>query len=121
MWVLKWQVRSHSSDRMYTVAVDEHGQWGCDCPQGKYRRDRGPCKHVREVQAGPAKGTRLPAQETAPMVGTPPPVTAAEPVRGRRLPNVSVVFAELQGKGTSPTEPAQAPSAVRDLLSALDE
>lgn len=125
MWVLRWQVQSHSNPaRHYTVAVDEHGTFGCDCPQGKYHRDRGPCKHIREVQAGSARATKLPSQDPARTVTMPPAVApAAAEAGGARLRNVKEVYAAMKAAaGKVPDREATASNApATNLLAALDE
>jgi len=123
MWVLRWQVKSHSDPaRRYTVAVDEHGAWGCDCPQGKFHRDRGPCKHVKQVQAGQAKATRLPAQDPGGVVRTPPSVSVPA-ATGARLRNVKEVYAELKEEPEVSADGEAAPlgSTLSNLLAALDD
>ena len=48
-WISRWFVKSHSSDREYTVALAEDGEtWGCSCPAWRFRRME--CKHIKEVQ-----------------------------------------------------------------------
>ena len=53
-WVQKWNVESSTGDKVYRVALDKNGDWGCDCPAWKFRRQE--CRHIRAVkeQAGPA-------------------------------------------------------------------
>lgn len=123
MWVLRWQVQSHSNpNRSWTVAVDEEGRWGCNCPQGKYHRDRGPCKHIREVQAGSAKATKLPSQDPGRVVVTPPSITPAAAPSGGRLRNVKEVYAEMSRKAVKPNETqTKSDDAPSHLLEVLDE
>lgn len=121
MWVLKWDVQSHSDPtRRYRVAVDERGTWACDCPRGKYHRDRGPCKHVLEVQEGAAKATTLPSQGPSRPVTTAPALSPAAAASGIRLRNVKEVYAELKSREPTPRE-QKAPenAAAGDLLSVL--
>lgn len=123
MWVLRWQVQSHSNpNRSWTVAVDEEGRWGCNCPQGKYHRDRGPCKHVREVQAGPATATKFPSQEPGRTVASPPAMTAPATAAGSRLRNVKEVYAELgKHRAEQVDVHRDAADGVVGLLSALED
>lgn len=48
-WIKKWKVNSSSSDRIYTVAIDKNGNYGCSCPAWKFRRQE--CKHIKSVKA----------------------------------------------------------------------
>ena len=47
-WKDKWVARSESSNADYTIARSENGEFGCSCPQWKFRR--GECKHIRQVK-----------------------------------------------------------------------
>ena len=49
-WVQRWEVPKSGSDGFYTVGRDRNGGWGCSCPQGKFHRGSGPCKHVLHIQ-----------------------------------------------------------------------
>jgi hypothetical protein len=49
-WVMSWKVKSHSSDREYTVSVDEGGNWGCSCWAWKGTSPRRDCKHILEMK-----------------------------------------------------------------------
>lgn len=43
-WKNRFQIKSESSDRVYTVAQHKtKGHWGCDCPGWRTRRN---CKHL---------------------------------------------------------------------------
>lgn len=46
-WLYHWQIESSSSDKVWTVAADEDGQFGCDCPVWKFKRQE--CKHIQHV------------------------------------------------------------------------
>ncbi len=49
-WVDRWYVKSHSSDREYTVSLANDGEtWGCSCPHWTRNYPRPTCKHIREV------------------------------------------------------------------------
>jgi hypothetical protein len=47
-WIQKWPVQSHSSNRIYVVALSDDGSWGCSCPSWKFHRRT--CKHIREIK-----------------------------------------------------------------------
>ena len=47
-WLRKWNVESHSSNRIYVVSESESGEWGCSCPVWKFRRLE--CKHIAEIK-----------------------------------------------------------------------
>jgi hypothetical protein len=47
-YVKKWNVKSHSSDKYYTVSMDFEGNYSCSCPYWIYRRKE--CKHIAEVK-----------------------------------------------------------------------
>ena len=50
-WVSRWYVKSHSSNREYTVSLADDGEtWGCSCPHWTRNVPRPLCKHIREVQ-----------------------------------------------------------------------
>jgi hypothetical protein len=49
-WIKRWKVPSHSSDKVYTVAQDATGEYGCSCPVWKFKRQE--CKHIKEVKDG---------------------------------------------------------------------
>jgi hypothetical protein len=48
-WLKKWNVNSHSSDKVYVVSESENGEWGCSCPVWKFRRLE--CKHIKEIRS----------------------------------------------------------------------
>lgn len=49
-WVQRWYVKSHSSDREYTVSLaNDDETWGCSCPHWTRNYPRPTCKHIREV------------------------------------------------------------------------
>lgn len=52
-WIERWEVPSHSNpSRVYTVAIDAEGNWGCSCPAWTRNRHKwGDCKHIKEVRA----------------------------------------------------------------------
>jgi len=65
-WVKKWDVTSASEpNRVYRVAQDKNGGWGCDCPHWKFRRMI--CRHIKLAQAAlAANGTaHLPVEPVA--------------------------------------------------------
>jgi hypothetical protein len=50
-WVERWEVRSHSSNKLYTVSLaNDNKTWGCSCPHWTRNFPRPICKHIREVQ-----------------------------------------------------------------------
>lgn len=47
VWENKFQIRSESSNRLYTVSQNIKGRfWGCSCPAWRTRRS---CKHLRAI------------------------------------------------------------------------
>ena len=47
-WVRKWDVFSSSDpDKAYVVSQNAQGEFGCSCPQWKFRRQE--CKHIQWV------------------------------------------------------------------------
>jgi hypothetical protein len=48
-WLQSFEVPSTSGRGTYIVSLDTIGNWGCSCPQWKFRRVA--CKHVLSVQA----------------------------------------------------------------------
>ena len=62
-WIYRWEVGSHTApDRMsevgklYVVAVDRNGIYGCTCPAWRFQREKlenGVCKHIEEVLTHP--------------------------------------------------------------------
>jgi hypothetical protein len=48
-WVKQWNVDSWAGKDPYKVSISVDGQWGCSCPQWKFRRIE--CKHIREIKA----------------------------------------------------------------------
>jgi hypothetical protein len=43
-WQFRFQIKSESSDRLYTIAQHKKNfHWGCSCPGWKSRRN---CKHL---------------------------------------------------------------------------
>jgi len=67
-WIKKWKVEGSRGD-IYTVAVDTEGNYGCSCPQWKFRRQE--CKHIKyikqtkpepEILIKPKKPTLVPAK-----------------------------------------------------------
>lgn len=72
-WECRVEVRSETSDRLYTVARNKRTQaWGCSCPGWRSHRT---CKHLTVMV--PAL-TRLAAPEAAPPA---PPARLAAPRR----------------------------------------
>jgi|HubBroStandDraft_4_1064222.scaffolds.fasta_scaffold249618_3 hypothetical protein len=59
-WINRIEIRSESSDRLYTVAQRRSdGSWGCSCPGWKSHRH---CKHLRwmtPLLAAPARPDRV--------------------------------------------------------------
>jgi len=46
-WTNRFEVRSESSNRVYTIAQNKNrGHWGCSCPAWRTRRK---CKHLRSL------------------------------------------------------------------------
>ena len=46
-WTNRFEVRSESSDRVYTIAQNKaKGHWGCSCPSWRTRRT---CKHLKAL------------------------------------------------------------------------
>jgi len=46
-WTNRFEIRSETSDRVYTVAQNKaKGHWGCSCPAWRTRRK---CKHLRSL------------------------------------------------------------------------
>ena len=55
-WINRWKIESYSeSGKYYTVAENDVGEFGCDCPIWKYKRRE--CHHIRQVKRGLADGT----------------------------------------------------------------
>lgn len=48
-WVKRWEIESWAGKDPYVVSISVDGQWGCSCPQWKFRRKE--CKHIQEVKA----------------------------------------------------------------------
>jgi hypothetical protein len=47
-WTNRFQIKSESSDRLYTIAQNKSGRfWGCNCP-GWIRHKT--CKHLHNLQ-----------------------------------------------------------------------
>lgn len=46
-WIRKWQVKSSRGPKLYVVALDDKGDWGCSCPGWIYHRTH--CKHIRQI------------------------------------------------------------------------
>ena len=68
-WIKRWKVPSDSSDSIYTVAVDYDGNFGCSCPQWKFRRRTGgDCKHIIRIKNGeiPIKVSAAPSHSAFP-------------------------------------------------------
>lgn len=54
-WINRWKIESDNTiGKYYTVAENDEGEFGCDCPIWKYRRIE--CHHIREVKLGLEKG-----------------------------------------------------------------
>ena len=55
-WINRWKIESSSeSDKYYTVAENDEGEFGCDCPIWKYQRRE--CDHIMMVREGLEDGT----------------------------------------------------------------
>lgn len=128
MVIMKWLVQSQSDkDLKYVVSVSDRGEWRCDCPQGKYRRDRGPCKHALAVQAGQTSAiklqVKLPGHQLGHAVPRPDAVSVAGAPVGARLRNVKEVFAKIKEEGRTPSDKLAPVSndGVAGLLAALDD
>lgn len=49
-WKRRWEVESSiTSDKMYIVAMDDEGNFKCECPYFKFSNGRVPCKHIIHV------------------------------------------------------------------------
>jgi hypothetical protein len=50
-WVRKWEVESESSEKIYVVAQNDMGEYGCSCPAWKFQRGENnkPCKHILRI------------------------------------------------------------------------
>jgi hypothetical protein len=91
-WVRKWDVASASErGKVYRVAQDKGGGFGCDCPRWKFRREE--CRHIQLVKA---KGLTLPAPSGAPL--PPPACQPVGPVVLRELKPGAPVWAVVQGQ-----------------------
>ena len=48
-WIEKIPVDSETSDTTYVVGISAEGEYGCSCPNYKFRRAQ--CKHIQSVKA----------------------------------------------------------------------
>ena len=55
-WRKRWQVEGSKGD-IYTVAVDELGQYGCSCPAWKFRRIE--CRHIKYIKEAQPEANSL--------------------------------------------------------------
>lgn len=97
-WVHRWYEPSDSNpEKLYTVAIDAEGSWGCSCRGWTGHTPRKDCKHIKRVKA---------------RVGENPSALNAMSLP---QPKATVVSsADLQDKWATPTEkrkpPAQQPT-----------
>lgn len=58
IYVARWEVESHSSERKYIVSMKNDGTWACDCPFWKFHKAPKPiCKHIEGVQREEPRAT----------------------------------------------------------------
>lgn len=51
-WIKKWIIKSFTDpERYYIVSQDKNGNFGCSCPEWKFRRNE--CKHIIAVKNNP--------------------------------------------------------------------
>lgn len=50
-WIRRYSVPSSKRERTWTVAQAKNGEWGCSCPQWRFRRRQ--CTHIEAVQQNP--------------------------------------------------------------------
>lgn len=48
-WVKRWNIPKSTGEGFWTVAVTADGEWGCSCPQWKFKRIE--CKHIHQVRS----------------------------------------------------------------------
>jgi len=54
-WINRWRIQSSSkSNKYYTVAENDEGEFGCDCPIWKFQRVE--CSHIQIVKEGLKSG-----------------------------------------------------------------
>jgi hypothetical protein len=51
-WVRRWTVRG-STGNLYTVAVDDEGDYGCSCIGWTRHVPRRDCRHIKMVKTNP--------------------------------------------------------------------
>jgi hypothetical protein len=97
-WTNRFEIKSESSDRVYTVAQNKaKGHWGCSCPSWRTRRT---CKHLKALglpELEEPSPIAVLEPETAPMAQTeaqpapepksPPPGALALPRGAVKLPD----------------------------------
>ncbi len=50
-WTNRFQIKSESSEKLYTIAQNKSGLWwGCNCPGFIGRGGKQQCKHLRELE-----------------------------------------------------------------------
>jgi len=55
-WINRWKIESDStSGKYWTVAENDEGEFGCDCPVWKFQRHE--CHHIWLVKQGLKDGT----------------------------------------------------------------
>lgn len=47
-WAKRWNVEKSTGEGYWVVAVTGDGEWGCSCPQWKFRRKE--CKHIVNIK-----------------------------------------------------------------------
>lgn len=48
-WVRKYKVQGDGS--VYTISIDENGNFGCSCPGWRFKKEpRPPCKHIQHFE-----------------------------------------------------------------------
>jgi len=47
-WYRRWEVESSAeADKMYIVGMDDDGNFKCECPHFRFRKE--PCKHIIHI------------------------------------------------------------------------
>ena len=89
-WTNRFEIKSETSDRVYTVAQNRaKGHWGCSCPSWRTRRT---CKHLKALGLPELEGasqiTALEPEKPEEPSESPPPSTALTLPRGAiKLPD----------------------------------
>jgi hypothetical protein len=98
-WVQRWYESSDSNpEKVYTVAIDAEGNWGCSCPAWTRNRGRlknGECKHIRRCRVKVMANEIISASNAMP---TPQPKATV------------VSSADLQDKWTAPPKKQKSPA-----------